>query len=58
MDPFYRYTLADGDPELTWDQGDPAADPELGWVRVPFAAPGDIKEFEIRSWASPPGRAR
>ena len=55
MDPFYRYTLADGDPELTWDQGDPAADPELGWVRVPFASPGDIKEFEIQLMGVAPG---
>ncbi len=47
MDPFYRYTLVDGEPTVTWDDDDPAADPETGWVRVPFATLDEIKKFEL-----------
>jgi hypothetical protein len=50
MDPFYRYTLMDisgGDPDITFDVDDPAADPDLGWVQVPFSPDEEIKEFEI-----------
>ena len=36
MDPFFRYTLAEGDPEEIYDRVDPRADPETTWVRVPF----------------------
>ncbi len=49
MDTFYRYTLMDiseSDPEITFDLDDPAADPELGWIKVPFES-GQIKNFEI-----------
>lgn len=56
MDPFYRYTLVDGDPATTWDHDDPAADPELGWVRVPFTGLDDIKEFQIFIERAAPGQ--
>ncbi|MBE0567723.1 MAG: hypothetical protein IH621_17350 [Krumholzibacteria bacterium] len=54
MDDYYRYTLVDGEPVLTWDWDDPNADPETGWVRVPFGA-GEIKEFEIWLQGVTPG---
>lgn len=47
MDSFYRYTLAEGEPELTLDHDDPAADPNLHWLRVPFNSSAEIKQFEI-----------
>ncbi len=47
MDEFYRYTLADGDPGVTLDEGDPAADPNTCWVRVPFNSSAEIKQFSI-----------
>lgn len=47
MDEFYRYTLADGDPGLTLDYDDPAADPNTCWVRVPFNSTAEIKQFSI-----------
>lgn len=56
MDDFYRYTLVDGgDPEMTWDYDDPAADPELGWVRTPLEH-GDLRsEFTIFLKSVAPG---
>lgn len=47
MDEFYRYTLADGDPGVTLDDDDPAADPNTCWVRVPFNSSAEIKQFSI-----------
>ncbi len=48
LDEFYRYTLVDGgNPDTTWDIDDPAADPELGWVKVPFEVSSESYEFEI-----------
>jgi len=48
MDNFYRYTFVDGgNPDQTWDIDDPDADPEQGWVRVPFEAATESYEFEI-----------
>lgn len=58
MDDFYRYTLADGDPELTLDVDDPAADPNVCWVRVPFNSSADIKQFSIFVKDVPAGEAR
>jgi hypothetical protein len=55
MDTFYRYTMADGDPEETWDWQDPAADPELGWVQVPFVDGTESREFEVYIPAVAPG---
>ncbi len=54
MDDHYRYTLMDGEPAVTWDHDDPSADPETGWVRVPFGG-GEIKEFEIWLQGVAPG---
>ncbi len=48
LDDFFRYTLVDGgNPDQTWDFDDPAADPELGWVRVPFEPATESYEFDI-----------
>lgn len=50
MDSFFRYTLMDisgGDPEITFAVDDEDANPELGWIQVPFEAVAEIKEFEI-----------
>jgi len=55
MDPFFRYTLVDGDPDVTWDEDDPAADPELGWIRVPFTSVDEFKDFEILIRQAAPG---
>jgi len=57
MDDFYRYTLADGDP-ITFDEDDPAADPNVGWVTVPFNSSADIKQFSIFVTDVAPGAAR
>lgn len=47
MDPFFRYTLADPLPDETWDEGDPLADPETAWVRVPLTGSAEFAFFEI-----------
>ncbi len=48
LDDFFRYTLVEGgDPDLTWDIDDPDADPELGWVRVPFETGVSSYEFDV-----------
>jgi hypothetical protein len=60
MDDFYRYTLVDtalGDPDITFEVDDPDADPGLGWVRVPFDASEEIKEFDIFVTDAPVGPA-
>lgn len=58
MDSFYRYTLADGEPEITFDVDDPDADPSIGWVRVPFNSSAEIKQFSIFLTDVEPGTAR
>jgi len=58
MDDFYRYTLADGEPEITFEEDDPDADPAIGWVRVPFNSSAEIKQFTISLSDVPPGPAR
>ncbi len=55
MDDHYRYTLADGEPEQTWDIGDPAADASLGWIRVPFNSSEEIKPISIFIRNAAPG---
>jgi hypothetical protein len=55
MNDYYRYTLADGEPDVTWDIDDPAADPESGWIRVPFDSDAEIKSFEIDVVGASPG---
>lgn len=57
MNDFYRYTLADGDP-VTFGEDDPAADPNVGWVRVPFNSSAEIKQFSIFLTDVTPGAAR
>jgi len=47
MDPFYRYTLADALPDSTYDLGDPRANPEDSWVRVPFETEDQFAFFDI-----------
>lgn len=54
LEPFYRYTLVDGEPDVTWDEDDPLADPEAGWVRVPLLG-GEIREFEVALAGVTPG---
>lgn len=46
LDPFFLYTLAEGDPEEIYDRVDPRADPETTWVRVPFL-PGNEESVRI-----------
>lgn len=58
MDDFYRYTLADGEPTVTRDVDDPAADPNTEWVRVPFNSSAEIKLFSIMLTDVEPGVAR
>lgn len=60
MDDFYRYTFADGDGEAleTRDQSDPLADPNTGWVRVPFNSSAEIKKFSIFARNVLPGSPR
>ncbi|HOX26130.1 MAG TPA: hypothetical protein PLL30_08795 [Candidatus Krumholzibacteria bacterium] len=55
MDHFYRYTLADGEPEVTLPWDDPAADPLQHWLAVPFEGVADIYEFELLLKDIPPG---
>jgi hypothetical protein len=57
MNDFYRYTLADGNP-VTFDEDDPGADPNVGWVRVPFNSSAEIKQFSIFLTDVAPGAAR
>lgn len=48
MNDYYRYTLVDGgNPGLIFEIDDPAADPELGWVTMPFGEGDGSYEFEI-----------
>jgi len=58
MDDYFRYTLADGDPDITWDHDDPAADPEVGWIRKSFEGFEEFREFEIDFNAVEPGANR
>lgn len=60
MDDFYRYTFADGDGDAleTRDEDDPLADPNTGWVRVPFNSSAEIKKFSIFARDIPPGSPR
>ncbi len=58
MDPFYRYTLADGADLPTFAADDPLADPNLGWVSVPFNSSAEIKQFSIFVKDVVPGPAR
>ena len=58
MDSFYRYTLMDvsmGDPETTFLESDPDADPNLGWVQVPFLGTDEVKNFTILIYDAPVG---
>lgn len=56
LNDYFRYTLVEGgDPELTWDHDDPAADPEQGWVRVPFEESIGSYGFEIFIARAEPG---
>lgn len=47
MDSYYRYTLAEGDPQQEWDEGDPSADLETGWIRANFLPGAESYEFEL-----------
>ncbi len=56
MNDYYRYTLVDGgDPDTVFEIGDPAADPELGWVTMPFGEGDGSHEFEIFIADAQPG---
>lgn len=57
MDSFYRYTVSPTEPTLTYDEGDPLADPVTTWVRVPFPTNDEIREFEIFLSGVPAGPA-
>jgi hypothetical protein len=43
----YRYTVADPLPDCVRPVEDPAADPEVCWVEVPFGTTADIRDFEV-----------
>ena len=58
LERFYRYTLAEGDPDSTYNQTDPRADPETSWVRVPFFGSEEVKEFTVYLKSVLPGKAR
>jgi len=58
LNEFYRYTMADTDPDSTYDQDDPRADPETSWVRVPFTGAGDSKPIFIAVKDVLPGPSR
>jgi hypothetical protein len=63
MNDFYRYTLADGDSTflanlVTFDEDDPAADPNVNWVKIPFNSSAEIKQFSIFVTDVAPGTAR
>ena len=55
MDGFFRYTLAPGDPQQTWDEGDPGADPQIGWIRRYLPAGEEVKEFTLEFGSLNPG---
>lgn len=61
MDSFYRYTLVDpalGDPDLTFLENDPDADPTVGWVQAEFPLTNnEVKQFEIFIKDAPVGEA-
>ncbi|MEN8007725.1 MAG: hypothetical protein ABFS42_11965 [Candidatus Krumholzibacteriota bacterium] len=58
LEPFFRYTLFDGDPDSTYDEGDALADPETSWVRVAFESFEEIREFSINLKSAVPGPSR
>jgi hypothetical protein len=59
MDPFFRYTLSDGEPAITRDVDDILADPDNEWVRVPFASlDEDVHRFELSFKEIGPGDPR
>ncbi len=47
MDTFFRYTMAEDDPDETWSWDDPDADPDVGWIQVPFTEGTESREFDI-----------
>jgi hypothetical protein len=54
VEPYYLYTVADGDPGEIVDEGQPGADPNTVWVRAPFDAINEVvAEFEIFVVAEP-----
>ncbi len=57
MDAFYRYTVSPIEPTVTYDLGDPLADPLSTWVRVPFPTADEVREFEIFVSGVPAGAA-
>lgn len=56
MDDYFRYTTMDEEPTVTRDWDDPAADPETGWVRVPFEEAEESYEFEVLVSGLAPGQ--
>jgi hypothetical protein len=56
MSTVYRYTVAEPVPDCVRQVDDPAADPEVCWVEVPFASPADIQEFEVVLAGLAPGQ--
>lgn len=58
LEPFYRYTLADEEPDSTYDFTDPRADPETSWVRVPYFNTEEAKEFTVNVKSVNPGPER
>jgi len=58
LEDFFRYTLADVLPDSTFDEGDPRANPETAWVRVPFSSDSELRKFEILVKSAEPGAAR
>jgi|GEM_PF-1466815 len=58
LEPFFRYTLADDEPDSTYDQDDPRADPETSWVRAPFTVSEETNGFELNLKSVQPGPAR
>ncbi|MCP4571516.1 MAG: hypothetical protein GY838_04125 [bacterium] len=55
MDPFFRYTLMDSEPTVTWAHDDQDADPETGWVQVPFVSIDEFKTFDVLVKRATPG---
>jgi hypothetical protein len=58
LEPFFRYTMADDEPDSTYDEDDPRADPETSWVRVPFYGSEEVKEFTVYLRGTDPGMER
>ena len=58
LEPFFRYTMADDEPDSTYDEDDPRADPETSWVRVPFFGSEEVKEFTVYLKGANPGQER